>query len=147
MQTMDRVQPVLVLAGRIFLGLLLALVLSMVGIGVAWGLFVFAGAVSKAALLSFVMAGAGIGAALGSFIAWLRMDRNPLPLFLSMGLVLLLAGIGGAWGGYYFGANQEVPCCAKPDITPFTYIAFGATVVANGAALVVGIAREIAARR
>jgi hypothetical protein len=125
----------------------LAVVLSMVGIGIAWGLYVFASASSRTTLLALFMVGAGIGAGLGGFLAWLRLEGDSRPALLATALLALLAGVAGAWGGYQFGGHQEVPCCAKPEITPVTYTALGATVVANGVALVVGVARQIGTRR
>ena len=49
--------------------------------------------------------------------------------------MLILAGIGGAWGGFQFGATREVACCVGPAIGPITYTTLGATFVANGAAI------------
>ena len=144
---MHRFQPVLVVAARTVLGLLLAVVLSMVGIGIAWGLYVFSSASSRTTLLALFMVGAGVGAGLGGFLAWLRIEGDSRPALLATALLALLAGIAGAWGGYQFGGRQGVPCCAGPAITPITYTTLGATVVANGAALVVGIAREVMSRR
>jgi hypothetical protein len=143
---MDRAQPLLVFGGRTVLGVLLAVVLSMAGIGIAWGLYVFFGASSRTTLLTVFMVGAGVGAGLGGFLAWLRIEGDPGPVLLATVLLALLAGIGGAWGGYEFGGRQEVPCCAKADITPVTYTALGAAVAANGAALMVSAARRLAAR-
>lgn len=144
---MERLQPVLVLAGRTVLGILLALVFSVVGIGIGWAMFVFFGAVSHATLLVLFMSGAGIGAGLGSYMAWLRVDRvPPWPVLLALISAMVLAGVAGAWGGFQIGANQEVECCVGPPITPITYTALGATAVANAAALVMGIAQEIKAR-
>lgn len=141
---MERLQPVLVLAGRTVLGILLALVFSVVGIGIGWAMFVFFGAVSHATLLVLFMSGAGIGAGLGSYMAWLRVDRvPPWPVLLALISAMVLAGVAGAWGGFQIGANQEVECCVGPPITPITYTALGATAVANAAALVMGIAQEI----
>jgi hypothetical protein len=137
----------MVAAGRTLFGVLLAVVLSMAGVGIAWGLYVFFGAVSRTTLLTLFMVGAGVGAGLGGFLAWLRIEGDPWPALLGTALLALLAGIGGAWGGYEFGGRQEVPCCAKADITPVTYTALGATVAANGAALAVSAARRLAARR
>jgi formate-dependent nitrite reductase membrane component NrfD len=120
----------------------------VIGIGIAWAVFVFSGAVSHAILLSLFMTGAGIGAGVGGFIAWLKVDKAPpWPLLLAGALAVVLAGIGGAWGGFQFGANQEVPCCVGPAITPITYTALGATAAANVAALAMGVAHEIRARR
>lgn len=141
-------RPVLVLAGRTGLGLLLGAVLSVIGIGLGWGMYVFFGAVSHAALMTVFMAGAGLGAGFGGFAAWLRVDRHPpWPVQLGLGLILVLAGIVGAWGGFQFGANQEVECCVGPAITPITYTAMGASVGANAAALVLGVVQEINIRR
>jgi len=145
---MDIVQPVLVLAGRTVLGLLLSSVFGVIGIGVAWAMFVFFGAVSHATLLAFFMIGAGLGAGLGGYIAFFRFDWVPTaPMMAAMGLTLLLAGMGGAWGGFQFGANKEVECCVGPAVTPITYTAIGATVGAIAAALLMSIVREAKIRR
>lgn len=145
---MDIVRPVLVLVGRTVLGLLLSSVFSVIGIGIAWSMFVFFGAVSHATLLVLFMIGAGVGAGLGSYIAFLRVDWIPTaPILAAMGLALLLAGMGGAWGGFLFGANQEVECCVGPAVTPISYTALGATVGAIAAALGMSIARETKVRR
>ena len=144
---MDIVQLVLVLAGRAVVGVLLAAVLGVIGIGIAWAMFVFFGAVSHATLLYLLMSGAGVGAGVGAFVAWLRIDRvPPRPLLLAGALTLVLAGIGGAWGGYQFGADQAVACCVGPAITPITYTALGATAGTSAAGLVMGIAHEIKVR-
>ena len=120
------------LAARTVMGLLSASVLSVVGIGVAWGLFVFFGAAAHATLLTLFAAGAGIGAGVGGYIAWLRFDHVPSwQGHLGTVLALALAGAGGAWGGFQFGASQEIACCTGPAITPITYTALGATAVAN----------------
>ena len=83
MDKMDRVQPVLVLGGRTVLGVLLAATLSVIGIGIAWGMFVFWGAVSHTTLLLLFMTGAGVGAGIGSYAAWLRIDLAPRPSVLA----------------------------------------------------------------
>ena len=113
-----RLQPILILGARTALGVALAIALSVVGIGVAWGLFVFSGARSFVTLFSLLMIGAGFGAGLGGFLAWLNIDRNTRTNLAVMAAVALLAGVGGAWAGYQIGSQQEVACCAKPDVTP-----------------------------
>lgn len=143
---MDRAQPVLVIAGRAILGFLLAIALSALGVGAAWGLYVFSGARSFAALFSLFMLGAGAGAGLGSFLAWLKIDQNTRTGLVLMGLVALVAGIGGAWSGYQYGAGREVECCAMPTVGPLTYAAAGAAVVANGALMVFGLIRDAIGR-
>jgi hypothetical protein len=145
---MDRVQSALVYLGRAVLGVLLAALLSVIGIGIAWGMFVFWGAVSHVTLLILFMTGAGVGAGLGGFAAWLRIDQAPPASMLVVVLmVLMLTGIGGAWVGFQFGASREVPCCVGPAIGPITYMVLGATIVANVVALAMGLIREIGLRR
>lgn len=132
--------------GRVGLGLGLAIVLSMVGLAVAWGLYIFSGAASRSTLLIVSMCGAGIGAGLGAFLAWLRLDRSSFGLSTNAILLALLVGVGGGWAGYQFGANKEIACCANPETAPFTYTAFGATLAANGVVLLIVIVRAIIPR-
>ena len=140
---MGGVQAVLAFGGRVGLGVGLALVLSMLGVALAWGIFIFSGAASHTTMLWLVMSGAGIGAALGATLPWLRVDGNPALLIIAIVSLAFLAGLGGAWGGYQYAADREVACCTKPNIAPFTYAAFGAVVMANGAALLRSIAGQI----
>ncbi len=138
----------MVYLGRAVLGALLAALLSVIGIGIAWGMFVFWGAVSHATLLSLFMTGAGVGAGIGSFAAWIRIDlAPPTSVLVVMSLVLILTGIGGAWSGFQFGASQDVPCCIGPAVGPITYTVFGATVAANVVALGMGLIHGIGRHR
>ena len=103
-------RTVLVLTARTVIGLLLASVLSVIGIGVAWGLFVFFGAAAHATLLILFAAGSGIGAGVGGFIAWLQFDRVPswqvhLGTVLVMALALFWAVSVGMWDV----ANKATP--------------------------------------
>ena len=140
--------PGLVFLGRAVLGVLLAALLSVIGIGIAWGMFVFWGAVSHVTLLFLFMTGAGVGAGIGSFAAWLRIDSAPpASVSIMVALLLIMAGIGGAWGGFQFGATREVACCVGPDIGPVTYTALGATIAANGVAVAIGLIHTIWLRR
>ena len=67
----------------------------------------------------------------------------------------VVAGTAGAWGGYQVVASHgevliEIDRLAvihRPDLNPVTHITLGATAVANTAALLVGVPREIAARK
>ena len=146
-QGLDRVQTVLILAGRVVVGVLLAVALSVVGIATAWGMFVFSGAASHAALLAMFMTGAGLGAGLGSLLAWTRIDGIPSRLvLLTAVLTVVLAGIAGAWGGFQFGATQEVECCVGPTIEPITYMVGGAILLANLTALTMALAYDIKVR-
>ncbi len=131
---------VLIFAGRALLGLGLGVVLSMVGLGIAWGLFIFASASSRDTLLIMSMAGAGLGAGIGAYVAWIRLDSPP---WLAIAFTVILAvagGVLGGLGGYQYGANREIECCAEPQTAPFTYTAFGATLLANAAVYVAAAA-------
>jgi len=138
---MEWLQPVLVLSVRTLLGLLMGASLGLLGVGIGWGSYVFFGATSLDTLLILLMGGAAVGAAGGGFLAWLGIDYNTPIRLIAMAVLLLLAAIGGAWGGFQYGSVQEVPCCAKADITPITYIVLGAALATNIIALVIGLTR------
>jgi len=146
-QGLDRVQPILILVGRIISGAFFAVTLSVIGIATAWALFVFSGASSHAVLLTMFMTGAGMGGGLGSLLAWARIDGIPSrPVLLTAALVVMLAGIAGAWGGFRFGSTQEVECCVGPAIEPIAYMVGGTTLLANTAALVLAVTYDIKVR-
>ena len=146
-QALDAVQPLLNLAGRSLLGVLLAVALGVLGIAVAWAMFVFFGARSHAVLLAMFMIGAGLGGGVGSLLAWTRIDGVPSrPILLTAALLVVLAGIAGAWGGFQFGATREVECCVGPAIEPITYMVGGTTLFANVAALVMAVAYDVRLR-
>jgi hypothetical protein len=140
---MDWLQPVLELGIRTVVGTLLSLALGALGVGAGWILFVFFGFTAHSSLLILMLAGAAVGAAAGGFLAWIRLDNNTLPLWVGTGIALLLAGGLGAWGGFRFGADQEVPCCAAPEVSPMTYMVVGAVAVSNGVALLLGIVHKV----
>jgi len=145
----DMVQLLLNMGGRAALGFFLALVLSIAGIVVAWGLyiFIFTGVPAQSVLLAMFTVAAGIGAGVGGFLAWRRLDRETWPLLAGTLVLVLLAGIGGGWGGYIYGANREVECCAQPTVGPLTFTAVGAAVGANGIALLGALLRDLRLRR
>lgn len=135
---------------RTLVGFVLALALGMTGVGVGWVLFVFFGATTHTALLLLMTGGASVGAAAGGFLAWLGTDNNSPPMLVGIAALLLLAGIAGAWGGFRFGANQDVPCCAEPEIGPMTYTVVGSALASNGVALSLGaisVLRGVSPRR
>ncbi len=136
----------MVFAGRSALSVGLGGAFSVAGIGIAWGLFVFSSSRSLDTMLWSLMVGAGLGAGLGGFLAWLRLEGDTFLLLLAAAVLVAAAGIGGAWGGYEFGARQEVECCAIPTVTPVTYTALGATVVASGVAMFFSLARDLMSR-
>ena len=129
----DFLRQVGILAARILLGLGLAIVLSMVFLGIAWGLFIFSGASSRNTLLIMSMSGAGLGASIGAYVAWMKLDRSSWSFVSVAILMALVGGVLGGLAGYQYGANREIECCAEPQTAPFTYTAFGAAFVANAA--------------
>ena len=134
------IQRLAIFAGRVGLGLTLGIVLSMVGLAIAWGLFVFSSSSDRTAFMVVNMLGAGIGASIGVNIAWIRLDRQRQSAFALMLLVCLAGGVIGALLGYQYGANREIDCCAEPRTTPFIYAAFGATVGANAVVYLIAAA-------
>ena len=141
----DILLHVLIIAGRTLLGLGLGVVLSMVALAISWALFIFSGATSRTTLLIMSMAGAGIGAGLGAYVAWLKIDRPPWSAVVISMLLAIVGGVIGGLIGYEYGANREIECCAEPQTAPFTYTAFGATLLANAAMYLAG-AGSLAAR-
>ena len=129
----DFLRKVGIFAARILLGLGLAVVLSMVCLGIAWGLFIFSGASSRNTLLIMSMAGAGLGAGIGAYVAWMKLDRSSWSFVAIAILMAVAGGVVGGLIGYQYGANREIECCAEPQTAPFTYTAFGATFAANAA--------------
>ena len=132
---------------RTTLGIGLAFVFGVMGAVVAWGLFMFSGVQSLNALIWTLMIGAGIGAGLGGFAAWLRLEGDTRPVLLAMALLAVVTAVGGAWGGYEFGARQEVECCAMPTVSAVTYTVAGATVVANGVVMAFVLIRKALSRK
>ena len=137
----ERVGPFLVPIGRTAIGVILGVVLSMIGIGIAWSLFIFFGLQSLNWWLGSLFIGAGLGAGTGGFSAWLHLDQENGRVLALTAVIIVGAGIGGAWGGYQYGSVQEVECCAMPTVSPIYYTALGATVVANAAGLAVAAIR------
>ena len=127
----DGIQRLAIFGGRVALGVCLGIVLSMVGLVIAWGLFVFSSSSDRIVFMVMNMIGAGIGASIGANIAWIRLDRHQRTAFALMFLVCLAGGVIGALLGYQYGADREIDCCAEPRTTPFIYAAFGATIGAN----------------
>ena len=143
----ERLAPVLVPIGRTVLGICLGVVLSMIGIGIAWGLFIFFGGQSSSIWLASLYVGAGLGAGTGCFFAWLRIDGDETLTLLLTAAIIAGAGILGAWGGFEYGSTQEVECCAMPTKSPIYYTALGSVVLANAAAIGVAAFRALHTRQ
>ena len=83
----------------------------------------------------------GIGGGLGGFIPWVNLEssRESRRVFLISLAVVLLAALGGAWGGYYY------KVVLTDSLTPWTGRAvtstaiFGAAVAANLVAVPIGL--------
>ena len=86
-----------------------------------------------------LMAGASIGAGAGAYLGWLKLDRHHWPSIIATILVATAGGLLGALGGYQYGVNREIECCAEPRTGPFTFAALGSALVANIAIYLVGV--------
>ena len=140
---MGKIRTPLHFVGRIMFGLVLATVLGVVGIGIAWSMFVFWGATPHNTLLLLFFSGAGIGASSGTFLAWFRVDRLPsVPVIILWWLLLAVVGATGALLGYQFGSRQAVECCVGPPLNPIAYMTLGTAISTNLVALVYGIVRQ-----
>ena len=126
------------LSGRIVLGLGFSLTLSMVCLAVAWGLYIFSGSSTRTTWLVMLMTGASIGAGLGAYLAWLKLDRHHWPSIAATIAFAIAGGLAGALGGYEYGVNREIECCAEPRTGPFTFAALGSAVAANIAMYLAG---------
>ena len=137
----DTLGPYLVPTARTVLGVCLGVVLSMTGIAVAWSLFIFFGSQSAGLWLTSLFIGSGLGAGTACYFAWLRIDGDEKLIMALTAVIVVGAGIIGAWGGYEYGSNQEIECCAMPTVSPVYYTALGSTVVANVAGVVLAAVR------
>ena len=146
MDKSDIFRSATLLSGRIILGLGFSLILSMVCLAVAWGLYIFSGSSTRMTWLVMLMAGASIGAGVGAYLGWLKLDRHHWPTIAATILVAVAGGLLGAIGGYEYGVNREIECCAEPRTGPFTFAALGSAVAANIAIYLLG-AGGIALRR
>ena len=143
----EKLSPYLVPVGRTTAGVVFGVVLSMTGIAIAWSLFIFFGGQSVGTWLSSLFFGAGLGAGIGAFSAWLHLDRENSLVLGFTALVVIGAGVAGAWGGYQYGSAQEVECCAMPTVSPVYYTALGSAVVANIAGVAFASARALLTRK
>ncbi len=143
----EKLGPFLVPVGRTVAGVVLGVVLSMIGIAIAWSLYIFFGGQSIATWLASLFFGAGLGAGIAAFVAWLHIDRETSMVLGLTALVVIGAGIAGAWGGYEYGSNQEIECCAMPTTSPIYYTALGSAVLANVAGLAFAAGRAYLTRK
>ena len=86
----EKVGPIVVPIGRTVIGVVFGVVLSMLGIGIAWSLFIFFGFESIDVWKGLLYFGAGFGAGTGAFVAWLHLDRE------SGWVLLLMAAVEAA---------------------------------------------------
>jgi len=143
----EKLGPYLFPVGRTVAGIILGVVLSMVGITIAWSLYIFFGGHSIETWLASLFFGAGLGSGIAAFVAWLHLDRETSLVLGLTALIVVGAGIAGAWGGYEYGSHQEVECCAMPTVSPVYYTALGSAVVANVAGLAFATSRAFLTRK
>ncbi len=143
----EKLEPYLVPIARSIAGVVLGVVLSMIGIVIAWSLYVFFGGRTIELWQASLFFSAGAGAGIATFVAWLHIDRENGWVLVLTALVVLGAGILGAWGGYQYGAAQEIECCAMPTVSPVYYTALGSASVANVAGVLFAAGRAILTRK
>ncbi len=134
---------------RTLFGFPLAAVLGVVGMAIASASSVFFGVSSLPTLLTLLMIGAGVGAGIGAGVMMLRIDAIPTwPTLLLVSLAIMALSAGGGWLGFQVGdrisAIEDANCVGVCGylFRPRTYIALGATLVANVIALVFNIVYE-----
>ena len=127
---------------RTIVGLALSLILGTCAMFVIRTIFAIAeGEWSRLVFTFLWFSSVGIGGGLGGFIAWLNLEnvRTSRKLFFTTLGIVLLAAIGGAWGGYFY------KVVLTDSLTPFTGRAvtstaiFGAAVAANLVAVPIGL--------
>ena len=143
----EKASPYLIPIARTIAGGLLGVVLSMTGIALAWSLYVFFGGSSIELWQASLFLAAGGGAGTAAFVAWLHIDRENGWVLALTATVVIGAGILGSWGGFEYGAAQEIECCAMPTVSPIYYTALGSAVVANIAGAAFAAARAIVMRK
>ena len=134
---------------RTLFGLPLAGVLGVIGMAVASAMAVFFGVSGLNTLLTLLMIGAGTGAGIGAGAMMLRIDAIPhWTILVAVGLLLAVLSAGGGWAGFQVGdwisAIEDDNCVGVCGyfLKPRTYIVLGATLIANGIALLFNIGYE-----
>ncbi len=127
---------------RTVVGLALSLILGTCAMFVIRTLFAVAGGDWSSLVFTFFWFSAiGVGGGLGGFIPWVNLESSQESrkiLLISLGVVLL-AALGGAWGGYYY------KVVLTDSLTPWTgravtsTVIFGAAVAANLVAVPIGL--------
>jgi len=143
----EKTSPFLIPLGRSIAGVVIGVVLSMIGIALAWSLYVFFGGSSIELWRASLYFAAGGGAGTAAFVAWLHLDRENGWVLALTAIVVMGAGMIGAWGGYEYGAAQEIECCAMPTVSPVYYTALGSAVIANVAGVAFAAGRAIWTRK
>ena len=134
------------------MGLLLGLLLGMGGIVVALILYLLFFTPSVLILVVIVTVGAGVGAGVASVAAGLRLEGTSRASLIVAMLIGLAAGSAGGWGGFQLGLYQQEAASGEspgstPDFNLMSSTAFGASIAANVAALLLGVAKEIGRRK
>ena len=143
----ERIEPYLVPVGRTVIGAILGVILSMIGIGTAWALFIFFGFQDIEVWLGSLFFGAGLGAGMAAFVAWLHLDRENSLVLVLTAVAVVGAGVIGAWGGFEYGSSVEVECCAMPTKSPIYYTALGSAIGANAAGIAFAAARAFITKK
>ena len=82
-----------------------------------------------------------LGGGLGGFIPWVNLEtsRESRKVFLISLAVVLLAALGGAWGGYYYKVVLTESLTLWTGRAVTSTVIFGAAVAANLVAAPIGL--------
>jgi len=129
---------------RAVLGVGIALVFSTAAVVLARLVYLFFGLTAWNTWLAMLVVSGGIGAAAGGVVILGNAGPSSRTFkFFALVLLMAVAGIVGALGGFSFGDGRQVQCCARPDMGPAAYSIIGATLGVAGAGVFLGSLRII----
>ena len=121
---------------------MLSIIVGILGAVAAYMLFLLSDASWPRGVFVFLwLFGGGLGAGAGSFLPWLNLESSRRLMLLTL-FVVLVAGLAGALGGYYYrvGLNEEqIPATGR---TISSTGIFGAAIASNLVAVPLGVLRQ-----
>ena len=131
---MQKLGLVIAVGARAVLGIGIALVFSTAAVVLARLIYLFFGLTAWNTWLAMLVVSGGIGAAAGGMVILGNAGPSSRTFkFPALVLLMAVAGIAGALGGFSFGDGRQVQCCARPDMGPAAYSTIGATLGVAGA--------------
>ena len=132
----------IVLSARIVGGILLSIILGILGAVAVYMLFLLSDASWPRGVFVFLwLFGGGLGAGAGGFLPWMNLESSRRLMLLTLFLILL-AGLAGAFGGYFYKVvlnDEQIPVTGR--VISSTGI-FGATIASNLVAVPLGVLRQ-----